>query len=185
MLRVAITCIVVVLAMARPARAGLPPDLEIAIHLKILSFDAGLKDRVKGDALVIAVLHPPDRKADATDFVAAITSADRHKVTVHGKRLRAVAVPITAELGAQLAGINAVYVTASATGEQAALVARVAQTGKLPSLCGSRAFLAANGLAVAVVAKANKPSIVVHAGNAGRAGMILDSKLLRLAEVVK
>jgi len=36
-----------------------------------------------------------------------------------------------------------------------------------------------------VVAKENKPSIVVHLANAQHSGMLLDSKLLRLAEVIK
>jgi hypothetical protein len=63
-------------------------------------------------------------------------------------------------------------------------VSKIAFASKMPTLCGNRSFLS-NGLAVAVVAKENKPSIVVHAANAAHSGMVLDSKLLRLAEVVK
>lgn len=180
MLRIAIACLVVMLGMVRSVHAGVPPELEVAIHLKILSFDAGLKDRIKGDTLVIAILYPPERKGDAAELVAAVAAADQHKVTVHGKRLRGVAVPI----GGDLAGASVIYVTQSATSEQVATIARMAQASKLPTLCGSRAFLA-SGLAVAVVAKDSKPAIVIHAGNAAHSGMLLDSKLLRLAEVVK
>jgi hypothetical protein len=176
----------ILVCVARPAQANdLPPDLEVAIHLKILSFDDGLKERVTANPIVIAVLYPAKNSAGANDYVAAITDlSEKQKVMVHGKKLRAVAVPITADLGDKLSGVHVLYVMGTADSDQVATVSRVAFANKMPTLCGNRSFLT-NGLAVAVVAKDNKPSIVVHAANAAHSGMVLDSKLLRLAEVVK
>ena len=180
--RIAIA-VAVMLLVGRSAQANdLPPDLEVAIHLKILSFDDALKS-VNGNTIVIAVLYPAKDPSGAGDYVGAITELAQ-KVQVHGKKVRGVAVPITSDLGDKLAGVHVLYVMGTATSDQVSTVAKIAFTSKMPTLCGNRSFLS-NGLAVAVVAKENKPSIVVNAGNAQRSGMLLDSKLLRLAEVIK
>lgn len=185
MCRIAIV-IAAMLASTNPAEANdLPPDLEIAIHLKILSFDDGLKERVTGGTLVIGVLYSPKNEAAAAEYINAVTDlAEKQKVSVHGKKIRAVAVPITPDLADRIAGVHVLYVTNAATADQVAAISKISFASKLPTLCGTRGFLS-NGLAVAVVAKDNKPSIVIHAANAAHAGMVLDSKLLRLAEVVK
>lgn len=153
----------------------------MAIHLKILSFDSGLKERASGSTIVMAVLHPPDQKGAAAEFVNAVSSSNG---TVHGKRVRASAIPITLDLADRLSGISVLYVVDGLGADSVAAIARIAATRKLPLLSGVRSYLSA-GAAVAVVEKSNKPSIVVHANNAKACGMVLDSKLLRLAEVVK
>ena len=183
--RVAIA-VAMLTCVARPARANeLPADLEVAIHLKILSFDDGLKERVTANTIVIAVLYPAKDPTGASDYVAAIADlSEKQKVMVHGKKVRAVAVPITGSLNDSLSGVHVLYVMGTASADQAAAVSKIAFASKMPTLCGNRSFLS-NGLAVAVVPKDNKPSIVVHAANAAHSGMVLDSKLLRLAEVVK
>lgn len=159
-------------------------ELEVTIHLKVLSFDAALGKRLTGDALLVAVVHPPESQA-AQSVVSVFTQLDKKKVTVHRKRLRAVAVPLTADLGSRLpSGVGAIYVTAGATADQVAAVARLAQSRSVPTLSGNRSYLP-SGLAIAVVGKSGKPSIVIHASNAKRSGMSLDPKLLRLAEVIK
>jgi hypothetical protein len=53
-----------------------------------------------------------------------------------------------------------------------------------PVLTGRRAYLG-RGAAIAVVEKGGKAAIVVHLKTAEAAGMILDPKLLRLAEVIR
>jgi hypothetical protein len=179
--------VIVMLGVAtRPARADdIPPELEMAIHLKILSFDSGLKDRVTGDTITIAILHTGDRRSLANDYVNAVsTLSDKNSVTVHGKKVRAVAIPIAADLSDQLAKVSALYIVGGVGSDQVAAIARIAQSKKLPTLSGDRNYLS-SGVAVAVVEKSGKPGIVVHAGNAKDCGMVLDSKLLRLAEVVK
>lgn len=155
----------------------------MAIHLKILSFDTGLKERATGTAITIAVLHPADQKGAAADYVNAV-AATAEKSTVHGKRVRATAIPITTDLADRLSGVQVLYLVDGVGTDSVAWIARIATARKLPLLSGERAYLS-SGAAVAVVEKSNKPSIVVHAGNAKSCGMVLDSKLLRLAEVVK
>lgn len=186
MWRIAIALIVTLGVMAKPARADeIPPELEMAIHFKILSFDSGLKDRASGDTIVIAILHNADHKSAAIEYVNAVgVLADKNNVTVHGKKVRAVAVQITGDLADRLSGVSALYVIGGLDANVVAAVSRIAFARKLPTLSGDRGYLS-SGVAVAVVEKSNKPGIVVHAGNAKECGMVLDSKLLRLAEVVK
>lgn len=164
---------------------SISPDLEMAIHLKILSFDTGLKERATGNTIVMAVLHPADQKTAAAEYVSAVASmTDKSGGTVHGKRVRATAIPITLDLADRLSGVQVLYIVDGLGADSVAAIARIAAARKLPLLSGDRAYLS-SGAAVAVVEKSNKPSIVVHAGNAKSCGMVLDSKLLRLAEVVK
>jgi hypothetical protein len=83
-----------------------------------------------------------------------------------------------------MGGISVLYAVEDLGTDQVSTLAGIAFARKMPLLSGTRGFLG-NGVAVAVIQKDNKPSIVVHVGNAKQCGMVLDSKLLRLAEVVK
>src|SRR5512140_2594483 len=146
----------------------------MAIHLKILSFDAGLKDRATGDTIAMAILYTGDRKGVANAFVSAVAVlADKNNVTVHGKKVRAVAIPVTSDLSDRLSGISALYIIDGVGLDQVSAISRIAFARKLPTLSGDRAYLS-SGVAVAVVEKSNKPGIVVHAGNAKECGMLLD-----------
>lgn len=157
----------------------------MAIHLKILSFDSGIKERVKGNTINMAVLYNEDQKNLAMDYVNAVAAmANKSGGTVHGKKVRAYAVPITVDLADRLSGVSVLYVVDGASSDSVAAISRIAVSRKVPLLSGMRSYLS-NGAAVAVVPKDNKPKIVVHAENAKACGMVLDSKLLRLAEVVK
>lgn len=185
-------CVLVVgaILMIAPARAHaqrVPAEIEAAIHLKVLSFDSALKAKVGNGGLVIGILHAGDKdsQAAATEIANAFTLlADKKKMTVHGKSVRVVTIPVGADIDQRLATVGAAYVSVNVAAEQLAAIAKSASTRKVPTLSGSRVYLS-NGLAIAVIAKEGKPAIVVHAGNAKRSGMTLDSKLLRLAEVIK
>ena len=186
MLRIAIALLVTLGVAVKPARADeIPPELEMAIQLKILSFDSALKDRASGDTIALAVLYTPDHRSDANHYVNVVsTLAEKNNLTVHGKKVRALAVQITADLADRLAGIAALYVVGAIDASVVSGISRIAFARKLPTLSSDRSYLS-SGIAVAVVEKNGKPGIVVHAGNAKECGMMLDSKLLRLAEVVK
>jgi hypothetical protein len=186
MRRIAITCLLLLGLVPSAARADtIPADLEMAIHLKILSFDAGLKERATGSVIVIGIVHPPDRRSRASDLVnATAVLTDKNGVTVHGKKVRAYAIPYGPDLADRISGVSVLYAVEDLSSDQVSSMAGLAFARKMPLLTGARGFLS-NGAAVAVISKDNKPSIVVHAGNAKSCGMVLDSKLLRLAEVVK
>lgn len=181
--------VVVALAVLTPGRAHaqrVPADIEAAIHLKVLSFDSALKAKV-ANGMVIGVVYNGDKEsaAVATAMATALTQlADKKKMTVHGKAVKVVTIPLGADLDQRIATVGAAYVSINLAAEQLAAIAKVAEARKVPTLSSSRAYLS-SGVAIAVVAKDGKPAIVVHAGNAKRSGMILDSKLLRLAEVIK
>jgi hypothetical protein len=177
----------VVLAPGRAHAQRVPPDIEAAIHLKVLSFDSALKAKVATAGMVIGVVYNGDKEsqAAATAMATALTQlADKKKMTVHGKAVKIVTIPLGADLDQRLATVGAAYVSINLAAEQLASIAKVAEARKVPTLSSARAYLS-SGVAIAVVAKEGKPAIVVHAGNAKRSGMILDSKLLRLAEVIK
>jgi hypothetical protein len=185
MCRIAFIWILLLCVLPGVARAdAIPAELEMAIHLKILSFDSGLKQRATGDTIVIGVVYPADRKGRANDLVNATNSLGDKNTTVHGKKVRAVALPLTPDIADRLGGVAVLYAVEDLGSDQVSTLAGIAFARKMPLLSGNRGFLS-NGVAVAVVAKDNKPSIVVHVGNAKQCGMVLDSKLLRLAEVVK
>jgi hypothetical protein len=182
MLRIVVALTMFAALWASPAQADrIPPQLEMAIHLKILSFDAGLKERATGSSITIAVLYPGDRRTAANEYVNAVAKS---KVTVHGKSVRAVAIAVTPDLGDRLSGVSALYVLDGVEADQVSAISHMAFARKLPTLSGVRGYLS-SGVAVAVVQKGEKSGIVVHVGNAKQSGMVLDSKLLRLAEVVK
>lgn len=186
MRRISFIWIVFLALLPTTARAdSMAPELEMAIHLKILSFDSGLKERATGDTIGIAILYTADHKDAANAYVAAVSVlSDKNGVTVHGKKLRAVAIPIAADLADRLSGLSVLYIVDDVGLDQVAAVARIAFARKMPLMSGDRSYLS-SGAAIAVVEKDNRPGIVVHAGNAVACGMVLDSKLLRLAEVVK
>lgn len=178
---------IVMLAPARAQAQRVPAEIEAAIHLKVLSFDSALKAKVGSGGLVIGVVHAGDKdsQAAATEIANAFTLlADKKKMTVHGKSVRVVTILLGADIDERLSKVGAAYVSPNVAAEQLAAIAKSAATRRVPTLSSSRVYLS-NGLAIAVIAKQGKPAIVVHAGNAKRAGMTLDSKLLRLAEVIK
>ena len=184
-MRIAILWLLVLALWPRSANAdSISADLEMAIHLKILSFDSGLRQRTSGNVIYIAVLYTPTSKGNANDFVNAVARLEKTGVTVHGKKVRAQAVPVTADLAERLGGYSVLYVIDEVGSGDVPAIAQIAFSRKLPLLSGERSYLA-SGAAIAVIEKANKPRIVVHAGNAKNCGMVLDSKLLRLAEVIK
>lgn len=184
-----VTCLLLAFALLAPrvAAAQVPPDLEAAIHLKVLSFDSRLKARLTKDTFVIAVVHGSDTasQAAAASIAKAFTTiVSEKRLRFHGKPIRAITVAFGADLAERVADAAALYVSAGSDAAQLATIARLAETRKLPTLCGSREYLA-SGIAIAVIAKNDKPAIVVHAANAKRAEMVLDSKLLRLAEILR
>lgn len=188
MLRSLLVWVALTFAWNTPARAGdLSPLLEMGVHLNVLSFDAGLKERVTGDTLTIAIVHATDHSAKiaAENFANAIAELVQKKnMTVHRKKLRVVLVPSGSDIASRLAGVNAVYVANGVPMDHVAAVASIGVRAKLPTLCSARENLA-HGLAVAVIAKNNRPAIVVHLANAKQSGMLIDSKFMRLVEIVK
>jgi hypothetical protein len=181
--------VLIALSVASPASVHadeVAPLLEVGVQLNVLSFDAGLKERLTGDTLVIGIVHAADAasKSRAEVIAAAVSALDRkNNVTVHRRKVRAELVPY-ADVDKGLASAGAVYVVNGLGEDQITAVATIAGKRKLPTLCASRPYLA-SGLAVAVVRKENKPQIVVNLKHAVKSGMRIDSKFLRIVEIVK
>lgn len=174
-------------AVAAAHAQRVPPDLEATIHLKVLSYDRGLKDR-SGGRLTIAVVYAKgvaESEKGRDDMVKAFQTLAK-KVTIRGITPSVVAVafegsdparPLTA------AGATVVYLAPSLDDKLPALQAAAGKL-RVPILCSQRP-LVERGAAVGVVASAGKPAIVVNLRAAKAIGLDLDPNLLRLAEVIK
>ncbi len=187
-MRSLVVWIALTFAAISPARAGeLSPLLEMGVHLNVLSFDTALKERVTGDTLTLAIVHATDHSATvAAENLAnaVIELTDKKNITVHRKRVRVLLVPSASDMRSRLVGANAVYVANGVPMDHVASIAAIAARNKLPTLCSSRENLE-HGIAVAVVPKDKRAAIVLHLANAKQAGMVIDSKFMRLIEVVK
>jgi len=166
--------------------AQIPPELEAAVHAKVLSFDRGLGEST--GPLRLAVAFDPASPA-SVESGKAIASGFRalaqKRVTIHGRKLVVIEQPVGADVTKVVGELDAEALYLSDGLERSvALLARSAAARKIRTLCGRRDYLA-SGVAVAVEEKSRRPAIVLHIGNAKRIGMALDPRLVRLAEVVK
>lgn len=175
------------LGVVGPAAAeSVAPDLEAALHLKILTYDRNLKSR--GNRLVIGVIYKAGAEPSEKSRSAMVSAfqALAKKVTVQGLKPSVVAVAFEAGTLAkrlQDAGVNVIYVAAGLD-EALGGIAETAAQLKVPTLTARRGDVE-RGLAVGVVAADGKPRIVVNLAAAKAAGMDLDPKLLGLAEVLR
>jgi hypothetical protein len=173
---------VLALALPRVSRADVGPEVEAVLELKILSYDRELKERA-GGAIVIGVLSRGGDKV-RSEMVEAFTKLTQ-KTTIQGMTASVIAVDYGSDLAQRLsaAKVTVLYVAPSLESETAAISAAAAQL-KLPTLSRTRSQTEA-GLAVAVVPKEGKPSIVINLKAARASGMDLSTQLLRLAEVLQ
>lgn len=158
--------------------------LQAAIDVKILSFDSSLRHSSGAQVTIAVVYQAGNRDSEsAANEMASQFNALGRRVTVHGKRLRAILLPVGTDLSWRLRSdqVSAIYVASGV--DDIATIASAAASNNVRTLCGDRSYLA-RGIAIAVIEKGGRPSIVVHARHARRTGMMLDPKLLRLAEVI-
>jgi hypothetical protein len=168
------------------AAPAVPPELQAAIFSRVLAFDRALKDRV-GKVVTIGILYAGgnedsrqarqrmmrafiDVQKDIQDLPSRLTSHDYHD-PAH----------LTAWIDAN--EVDILYVT---DGFESSLdeIKAVAYAKRLATLTPVRGYVE-RGLAVGVVAKGNRPQLVVNLPATKAAGMDLDPKALQLAEVIR
>jgi hypothetical protein len=169
-------------------REEVRPRVEVALHLKILSYDRRLKERSRG-SLVIGVVYRaegPDAER-ARDLMAAFRQLAQ-TFTVMGMTPAIVGVPYdgkTVETQLAQAGATAIYVSPG-IGELAPITAAAVHL-QAPTLSARRDQVK-DGVAIGVVAdeqSPDRPKIVINYPAAKALGMDLDPNLLRLAEVLR
>lgn len=182
--------LVALLAPGRAVAAGeleeLNPDLAAQLHIKILAYDRALQVRARGK-LVLGILYRPEREeSERVRGLMQVAFSDRaSRSSIQGMPLSVIPValgdPKTLLKRLMDAGVTLLYVTPGME-DAVATIAAAALALKLPTLTGRRNLLD-GGLAVAVVTKEERPSIIVNLPVAKSLGMDLDTSLLRLAEV--
>lgn len=163
-----------------------PAELQAAIFSRVLAFDRALKDRV-GKTVTIGILFAGssesskqsrtrmqraflDVQRDIQDLPVRVASHDYHD---------------TSRLAAWIDSneIDLLYVT---DGLETGLddIKAVAYDKRVATLTPVRGYVE-KGLAIGVVAKGNRPQLVVNLPAAKAAGMDLDPKAMQLAEVIR
>jgi hypothetical protein len=173
---------------AREARAegAVGGQLEATIDIKVLAYDRSLKQRT-GGSLVIGVLYRPgssDSERVKTDMMAAFQKiAEKANVSGMIPKVVALAYKEPLQKAIEEAGVTVLYVTPGLDDVIPAIVG-AAERLKLLTLTNQRAHLE-EGLVTAVVAKNNRPAIVVNLKAAKKIGVDFDATLLGLAEVIR
>lgn len=188
--RIALWAVLAIALWGAAARAdeALPVDIEAAIDLKVLSFDANLTER-PGDRITIVVVYEPS-DADSVKQSAAVRTAFAalaRKVSVQSKAVLVAAIPYNAislatDLAAQRADV--IYVCSGVQRDAVGAIVAAARPRNAPTLTNSRHGLQW-GLAIGVVRADDKPRIVVNLPAVKYLGMKLNPALLRLAEVIE
>jgi hypothetical protein len=165
---------------------AVPAELQAAIFSRVLAFDRALKDRV-GKSVTIGIVYVSgneeskqvrqriqraftDVQRDIQDLPVRVSTHDYHD---------------TPRLAAWIDAneVDLLYVT---DGLEAALddVKGVAYDKRVGTLTPVRGFVE-KGLAVGVVAKGNRPQLVINLPATKAAGMDLDPKAIQLADIIR
>lgn len=158
-----------------------------ALLLKILSFDRSLKTDTKSP-LIVGVVMDPDEAASAfmgNRMTAAIKRlGEEQNITVHGRRVTATPVLAYGSILPPLerGDVSALLIEPSMAGAVPEIGA-LARDMNLPTLCSHRDWVEEH-LAIALVPGESPPKIVINLGIAKESGMLLDPRLLKLAEVI-
>jgi hypothetical protein len=177
----------VCLALALPADADVPANLQAAILAKMLAYDRGLKARA-GDSVGIGIVYKEGDEASLRakgELLRAFEAVGSRAIQGLPVRTAEHAYRDAEQLAQWLdaKGIDLAYVTSGLAKERAAI--RKACVGKKTLTSGvDRADVEA-GLSVAVVTKGTAPRILVNIAAAHEVGADLDPKLLELSDVIR
>jgi hypothetical protein len=169
------------------AQQDVPPERQVLILARALSYDDDIKSRV-GDDVHLAIVSKPGNST-SEQMAAVMQKAFRgiSSVKVQGLPLRLSALVFSS--GSALAsavssqGIDVLYVCAGLEADLPAII-EVSRKSRALSI-GSREDHMVRGLALGVLPVEGKPTIIVNLGAAKAEGAAFSSDLLRLAKVIK
>jgi len=182
--------LVAVLAVGPAAAraAELPARHQALLLLRVLAYDRNLRQRAQSAVTVVVLFRPGDRASE--DRVAALVAAFEevaHEVVVGGLPVRIEGVPYrdAPELEARFGGRrpSLAYIDPGlslAVGE----ITQSARRRGVLTADGSRALVEA-GVAVGVVAQANRASLIVNLKAARLEGADFDAALLAVSDVLQ
>jgi hypothetical protein len=166
-----------------------PPQRQVLILLKILSYDYQLAERAK-NTLRIGILFDPENAVStrvAKDIQSALRSLKKAKATVQNMSVRSILLPFQG-LGAlkkQVAAqkVNTIYFSPGLNGALSSILKFTRRT-KLNTITGVRRYVLA-GVAAGTVLDGNVPKILIHLQSSLDHGQSFSSQLLRIATLIK
>ncbi|HYV49419.1 MAG TPA: YfiR family protein [Myxococcaceae bacterium] len=182
----ALAALALLAAPAALADAEVPMAQQAVLILKILKFDRSLQARA-GDIATIAILYAdndPESEAVRVELQGALEAA-AHTVTFP-LPIKVVHLPYSAsKIDAELADAKptAAYVAPGLASQVATLIKATRKSTTL-TFTGDEALVRA-GLAVGLVARGDRPTLLVNLPAAKAEGADLSSDLLRLSQVIR
>lgn len=176
-------------AAAGPVRAedAVPPARQVVILVRALAYDANLKTRAGGNA-VIAVLHKRGHAASeqmAEEMHRAFKSLEGAKVAGMPLSIARLpyADPATLEAAITAQGIDAVYVCVGLE-DELTTIKQVSKKRKIVTMASRSEFVRA-GLSLGVFLVDARNMIFVNLAQSREEGAAFGSDLLRLANVIR
>lgn len=175
-------------APAALAAADVPATAQASILLKVLSYDRKLEGRAGGVVKIAFLFRSGDPASDASR--AAIASAFDDAVAqfnVAGMKVKTVAIAFGGlpKLEADLVREHAAAVyLCDGLADDIASIVKLTQGHSMLTLSGNDGYVKA-GASVAVARRGTKSAIVINLKSSRAEGADLDSRLLKLAEIVE
>lgn len=184
--RFLVATVLVALVSSSAAAARLPIPKLVAVAVRALAYDRGLKDRV-GPHLDILILHDGDaaHARAANEVLAGLDALSG--VVVQGATLKASVVGIADKAALQAAldarGPDAVWLC-GAGGPLLPVVIAEARARHITTITLNPDLVDA-GVMLGVDGTGEKPKLIVHLGEARAAGVDFASDMLKLARVIR
>ena len=165
-----------------------PPDVQITLLLKILTYDRSFLAKSKSGVTIGVVYVPTDAQSVKTKDEVLKTLqlvADR---TIKNVPIRAVALeykdPNSLLKAVTAGGVNVFYI-APGNAESLQALLKVSHTRGITTATGVPEYVT-RGVAIGIGIKADKkPDILINLPNSRQEGSEFDASLLRMATVVK
>lgn len=165
-----------------------PPDVQVTLLLKILTYDRSFQAKAKSGVTIGVVFVAADAQSVKTkdDILKTLQLvSDR---TIKNVPIRAVALeyrdPRTLETAVRNGGINVFYI-APGNAESLQQLLRMSHTKGITTATGVPEYVQ-RGVAIGIGIKADKkPDILINLPNSRQEGSEFDASLLRIATVVK
>ena len=177
--------------VAGAERMPIPPDVQVALLLKILTYDRSFQYKAKSAVSIGVIFVPGDPESVQAKDAIVKTLGQLGGRTIKNLPIKSVLIPFTnakdfpADLKKawQTNSVNVFYV---APGSSALLaeVTKLSHAQGVTTATGVPEYVN-QGIAIGIDAQQNKPQIVINLPSSKSEGSEFDASLLRIARVVK
>lgn len=174
----------VITALSQTHQAAL--EIQFSRLMKTLVFERNLKSRT-GDRLVLGILYKPsvpESEKSRNEIVRLVKSSSR---TIQGNLLTVVSVEFSqgADLGeaCERMGVDVMFITPMRSIDLKSIT-EVSRKKKIVTLTGVPEY-ASSGVAVGVEMELGRPKLIINLPQAVAEGCDFDSRLLKMARVLR